>query len=140
MLFAYSDDGVKIFPFAHCGFAKLMTIILGKEGDNMNNFNFSSFLNFDKMLTPTIIKIVFWIGAGLSVLMGLLMIIQGAGAYYGGGASIFMGLLTIVIGPFVVRIYCELLIIFFKMNETLHEVKNLLAHQNKPVDNEENKN
>ena len=106
----------------------------------MNNFNFSSFLNFDKMLTPTIIKIVFWIGAGLSVLMGLLMIIQGAGAYYGGGASIFMGLLTIVIGPFVVRIYCELLIIFFKMNETLHEVKNLLAKQNKPVNNDENKN
>jgi len=101
----------------------------------MNNF-----LNFDKMLTPTIIKIVFWIGAGLSVLMGLLMIIQGAGAYYGGGASIFMGLLTIVIGPFVVRIYCELLIIFFKMNETLQDVKDLLANQNKPVNNGENKN
>lgn len=102
----------------------------------MNNF-----LNFDKMLTPTIIKIVFWIGAGLSVLMGLIMIIQGASAYYGGGATIFMGLLTILIGPFVVRIYCELLIIFFKMNETLQDVKNLLANQNnKPVNNDENKN
>src|SRR5699024_10383042 len=98
----------------------------------MNNFNLSSFLYFDKMFTPSIIKIVFWICADLSVLMGLLMIIQGACAYYGGRASIFMGLLTIVIGPFVVRIYCELLIIFFKMNETLHEVKNLLANQYKP--------
>src|SRR5690625_2210161 len=117
MLPAYSDHGVKIFPFAHCGFPTLViTIIEERRRNHMNNF-----LNFDKMLTPTIIKIVFWIGAGLSVLMGLLMIIQGAGAYYGGGASIFMGLLTIVIGPFVVRIYCELLIIFFKMNETRSE-------------------
>ncbi|HLR61672.1 MAG TPA: DUF4282 domain-containing protein [Lentibacillus sp.] len=106
----------------------------------MNNFNMKNFVHFDKMLTPAIIKIVFWIGAGLSVLMGLIMIIQGAGAYYGGGASIFMGLLTIVIGPFVVRIYCELLIIFFKMNETLQDVKTLLAKQNKPVNNDENKN
>jgi len=100
----------------------------------------NKFVHFDTMLTPAIIKVVFWVGAGLTVLMGLMMIIQGAGAYYGGGASIFMGLLTIVIGPFVVRIYCELLIIFFKMNETLQDVKNLLADQNKPLNNEENKN
>jgi hypothetical protein len=96
------------------------------------------FIHFDKMLTPIIIKIVFWIGVGLSVLSGLLMIIEGVNSYYGGGGTVFMGLLTIVIGPLFVRIYCELLIIFFKMNETLNDVKHLLAEQKQAADREDN--
>lgn len=92
--------------------------------------DFNSFINFDKMLTPLIIKIVFWIGAGISVIMGLLMFIDG-------GISVLMGLITIVVGPLVVRIYCELLIIMFKMHETLVDVKKVLENQpNNPIETE----
>ncbi|MFY0761550.1 DUF4282 domain-containing protein [Metabacillus dongyingensis] len=42
---------------------------------------------------------------------------------YGGGAQIFAGLFMILLGPFVIRIYCELLIVMFKMNEALQDIK-----------------
>ena len=81
------------------------------------------FLNFDKMLTPSIIKFVFWIGSGLTILFGLILMIGGAASDYGGGIQVFLGLLTILIGPFVIRIYCELLILFFKIHETLQGLR-----------------
>lgn len=92
------------------------------------------FLNFDKMITPLIIKIIFWIGIAFSVLTGLMMIISGIASYYGGGIQVIMGLITIVLGPLFVRIYCELLIIFFKMHETLQDVKTTLDKQNQMVE------
>ncbi|MGM8213629.1 DUF4282 domain-containing protein [Virgibacillus sp. W0430] len=91
---------------------------------NLNNFS-----NFDKMLTPTIIKIVFWIGVVISVLMGLNMVLNGLNAPWGGGFQVIMGLLTIVIGPIVVRIYSELLIILFKMHESLQDIRSTLLNQ-----------
>ena len=81
-------------------------------------------LNFDKMITPSIIKFVFWIGSAISVFSGFAAIISGASANYGGGAQIFSGLLFIVLGPLAIRIYCELLIIFFKIHESLNTIKN----------------
>ena len=35
--------------------------------------------------------------------------------------------LVIVIGPLVVRIYCELLIILFKMHQSINEIKIALS-------------
>lgn len=90
----------------------------------------NQFLNFDKMITPTIIKIIFWIGIGFSLLTGLGMIISGIGSYFGGGIQVIMGLITIVVGPLFVRIYCELLIIFFKMHESLQSLKSTVEKQN----------
>ena len=46
-----------------------------------------------------------------------------AASSYGGGFHVFLGLLTILISPFVIRIYCELLIVFFKVLETLQDIK-----------------
>ena len=80
------------------------------------------FLHFDKMITPSIIKVIYWIGSGLTILFGLFLMISGATSDLGGGAQVFLGLLTILIGPFVIRIYCELLILFFKIHETLQDM------------------
>src|SRR5690625_160999 len=91
----------------------------------MEKNQLKEYLNFDKMITPVIIKIIFWIGAGLSVLAGLIMIITGASSPWGGGTTVLAGLVTIILGPLAVRIYCELIILFFKMNENLAKlVKN----------------
>lgn len=87
----------------------------------MDNF-FAKFASFDKMITPTIIKILFWIGVGMSVLTGLIMIITGAFSPWGGGLQVLTGILTIVIGPILVRVYCELLIVMFKMHEALQKI------------------
>jgi hypothetical protein len=40
---------------------------------------------------------------------------------------VYFGLLFLVPGPLVVRIHCELLILLFRMNETLTEIRNSLA-------------
>jgi hypothetical protein len=85
------------------------------------------FIKFRKMITPAIIQVLFWVGAIVSVLAGLVTMATSFGRYGGGAVTFLGGLFMIVLGPVVVRIYCELLILFFRMNETLTEIKNGLA-------------
>ncbi len=85
------------------------------------------FLKFRKMITPAIIQILFWIGVVVSVLSGLVTMVFSFGRYGGGIATFLGGLFIMILGPIGVRIYCELLILFFRMNETLTEIKNGLA-------------
>lgn len=82
---------------------------------------FNEFISFDKMLTPTLIKILFWIGVAISVLFGLSLMFEG-------DFAVILGLLVIIVGPLITRIYCELLIVFFKIHESL-------TNLNKKVDN-----
>ncbi|HEY7544909.1 MAG TPA: DUF4282 domain-containing protein [Blastocatellia bacterium] len=90
--------------------------------------SFSDFLTFRKMITPIIIQIIFWLGVAGVVITGLLSIVAGLSAY-NGGFFIFVGFLYMVLGPIVVRIYCELLIVAFRMNETLTDIKNALERR-----------
>lgn len=83
-----------------------------------------TFLSFDKMITPAIIKIIFYIGLVISVLGSIGMIIYGMNAYYGGGVQVLIGILSLIFSPIIVRVYCELLIIIFKIHESLVEIKN----------------
>lgn len=85
------------------------------------------YLKFRKMITPTIIQILFWVGVAGAVLGALVMMGMSFGRYGGGAAQFLGGLVFLVVGPVMVRIYCELLILFFRMNETLTEIKNGLA-------------
>lgn len=85
------------------------------------------FIKFRKMITPAIIQVLFWVGAVVSVLAGLVTMATSFGRYGRGAVTFLGGLFMIILGPVVVRIYCELLILFFRMNETLTEIKNGLA-------------
>jgi len=84
------------------------------------------FLAFRKMITPIIIQVLFWVGVAFSVIVGLIQIVSSFGRY-GGGFSFLGGLLVIIIGPIMARIYCELLILIFRMYDTLLEIKALLS-------------
>ena len=90
----------------------------------MNDFN--DFLTFRKMITPTIIQIIFWIGIVLCVVGGIVYIVLGAVRDTASG--VLYGLVTLIIGPLVVRIYCELLILMFRMNDSLTEINNKIGH------------
>ena len=81
------------------------------------------FFSFRKMITPTIIRFIFWIGSGLAVIGGLVALFSNLGRY-GSAVSAVGGLLTIFIGPVIVRIVCEQVILFFRINETLSEIRN----------------
>jgi len=68
---------------------------------------------FDRMLTPSIITVVYWLLL-LSVLVG------GIGMMF--GQSFFAGLGIIVFGALGVRIWCELLIVLFKIHQNLKAI------------------
>ncbi len=81
------------------------------------------FLTFRKMITPIIIQIVFWLGVVLVIIAGLINIVQGSTHRYGSGEQVLLGVLMMLLGPLVVRIYCEILILFFRMNSTLTDIR-----------------
>ncbi|MCF6366802.1 MAG: DUF4282 domain-containing protein [Bacteroidales bacterium] len=73
------------------------------------------FLFFLKMITPMIIQILFWIGVAGVVIMGLVTMFSG---------GFLQGLLMIILGPIGVRLWTELLIVVFKINDTLTDIRN----------------
>lgn len=76
------------------------------------NAPMNEFLSFRKMITPLFIQVIFWLMVGLCVLGGLINMFQG-------GVNIFVGLVMIVLGPLFIRIYCELLIVLFRIYDEL---------------------
>ncbi|MDO6477685.1 DUF4282 domain-containing protein [Alteromonas sp. 1_MG-2023] len=73
---------------------------------------------FDSMLTPKIITIVYWllllsaIGSGISTM------------FIGYGSSFIGGLVIMIGGCIGARIWCELLIVLFKINDNLQKLSN----------------
>jgi hypothetical protein len=84
----------------------------------------ADFLSFRRMITPTIVQIIFWVGTALSLLVGGFMIaVSATGANATSIIGVIYGLVILLLGPLVTRIQCELLIVFFRMHETLVEIK-----------------
>ena len=74
---------------------------------------FGDFLRSRLMITPILIQVIFWIGVGLCVIGGLVAIARGE----------VSGVVVLLLGPLVVRIYCELLIVIFKILEALTAIR-----------------
>ena len=86
------------------------------------------FLMFKKMITPIIIRILFWVGVVLCVILGLISML--AGIAHEQFVACLYGLLVILVGPILCRVYCEILIVMFAINDTLTEMKNLMKNRN----------
>jgi hypothetical protein len=76
----------------------------------------NDFLSFRKMITPVFIQVIFWIAVVMCVITALMAMAQG-------GVAIIGGLLFLIIGPFMARIYCELLIIAFRIYDELVAIR-----------------
>lgn len=72
------------------------------------------FLNFDKLITPAFIKMIFWIGIAFSLFLGVTLISNSFSGGLGAIAEAFIGLIFIIVGPFIVRIYCGIVMVIFK--------------------------
>ena len=75
---------------------------------------------FNAMLTPKIITFVYW-------LLLLLTVVSGLGSMFGGYGGVtvtkfLMGLGIMVGGAVGARIWCELLIVLFKIHENIKKV------------------
>ncbi len=75
----------------------------------------------DRMITPTIITFIYWLVLLAAVIGGLGTMFGGMGG--SGFVSFLMGILVIVLGAIGARIWCELLIVLFRMNEALQEIR-----------------
>lgn len=85
----------------------------------------NKFLFFDSMITPKIIQLIFWISAGLFILGSFGIMIAG-GTFW----TFLLALLVIILGPLLVRVWCEILIVKFKINENLQYLKDNLRQEN----------
>ena len=83
----------------------------------------NEYLTFRKMITPAIIQILFWIGVVICVITGIAGIAAGASADIGGGKMVFTGFLTLILGPIIVRVYCELIIVMFRILDVLKDIQ-----------------
>ncbi len=84
----------------------------------------SDFLNFNKMISPVLIKMVFYILAGIDVLVGLFWLLTGLFTFLTGHGlpgllMAFFGMVTMVVGPISTRIVCEAFIVIFLIHENL---------------------
>ena len=84
----------------------------------------SDFWAFRTMVTPVIIQVLFWVGVMVCIIAGLVMIVMGI--KLPGEQMVLKGVLLAILGPLGVRVYCEILIVFFRINETLTEIKHSL--------------
>lgn len=87
------------------------------------------FLQFRRMITPYIIMVIFWVAIILLIaglLIGTITLIASKDSDSIVGICI-MWPIGLPLGILTIRIYCELLILFFRMNETLTEIKNSLV-------------
>ncbi|HUU62703.1 MAG TPA: DUF4282 domain-containing protein [Dehalococcoidia bacterium] len=90
------------------------------------------FLTFRRMITTIIIQIVFWLGLIGIIGWGVFIIIDANDSYYGWEwEGVVAGVLTLILGPIIWRVYCEILILLFRMNETLTDIRKILKKQRK---------
>ena len=82
------------------------------------------FLAFRKMITPAVIQIFFWLGVIVCVVAGLGIL---SNSEVLAAASpvppTLTAVLVLVIGPLIVRIYCELLMVLFRIYESLRAIE-----------------
>jgi predicted Zn finger-like uncharacterized protein len=93
--------------------------------------NFGEYLKFRKMIVPVIIQTIFWIIVGIMVIASLGYSVL---SMLSGSTTIILGtlvglIITVPFGILIVRIYCELIIIMFRMYDALVDIKTLLEKQ-----------
>ena len=77
------------------------------------------FFTFRKMISPILIQILFWIAIVFFIYIAIFDIRQNLGY--------FMAIEILILGPLVARVVCELLILFFRINDNLVQIKTNIA-------------
>jgi hypothetical protein len=83
----------------------------------------ADFFTFRWMLTPFLIQVIFVLGSLAALAAGFVLI--GAGASHHHGSEVWEGIGLLVLGPIAIRLYSELLIVVFRINATLSDMRSL---------------
>ena len=91
-------------------------------------FSFSDLFQWERFVTPSIIKLFFWLAVGIILLSGLSGIASGFGMMRItpglGIMTLLASLLGVVIGVIFARILAEFILIVFRINEHLGAIRN----------------
>jgi len=91
-------------------------------------FSLSDLFQWERFVTPSIIKIFYWLAVGMTVLFGLSGIASAFGmmmASPGVGVMVLLAsLLGMLIGVIFARIVAEFVLIVFRINEHLSAIRN----------------
>ena len=97
------------------------------------------FAGFRWMVSPVLIRGSFWVGSVLCVVFGIYLMCKGMydgtrDHYYyasraGMLADIFSGLGIMVLGPVVLRVYAEFLIVVFRIHDALNHIQDTLENR-----------
>jgi len=98
-------------------------------------FRVRDFLSFRSMMVPALVQVIFSVGTFLLILGGIAMWFSANSSLRASqtdsNIQTTIALLLIFVGPFALRIVCESIVVFFRINETLTEIKNLLEKQSR---------
>jgi hypothetical protein len=75
------------------------------------------YLAFRRMVTPVLIQVFFWVGIASCVIAAIGQL------FTFGLDGILLAPVVLVVGGIAVRVYCELLILMFRIHDTLQEIK-----------------
>jgi len=76
-----------------------------------------------EMLTPKIITVVYWLMLLGVLFLGLTAMFNLRGGIFNMIVTFFGGLIAMIFGAIWARISCELMIVEFKMNEALQDIR-----------------
>lgn len=89
--------------------------------ENRNqSFNWGDFFSFKAMIALKIIQILYLLGAIANTIAGFLYLFFGMGMDNTGR---IIGLLILTAGNIFWRVWCELIIVFFRINETMNGIE-----------------
>jgi uncharacterized protein DUF4282 len=96
-----------------------------REEDRM--FDFRDLFQWERFITPSIIKIFYWLAVGISILYGIYGVITGLLLILfnplGGLFWIIASLIGVLIGVIFARIISEFVLIMFRINEHLGAIR-----------------
>jgi uncharacterized protein DUF4282 len=91
-------------------------------------FSFNDLFQWERFVTPSIIKLFFWLAVGIILLSGLSGIASGLGMMRLspglGVMTLLASLLGMVVGVIFARILAEFILIVFRINEHLGAIRN----------------
>jgi uncharacterized membrane protein len=83
----------------------------------------SDFWSFRRMVAPVVIQVLFAVGCILVIIAGVVLLV--VGAKHNHTSQALGGVALILFGPLAVRIYAEAVIVVFRINETLTDIRAL---------------
>jgi small-conductance mechanosensitive channel len=90
-------------------------------------FDFQDLFQWDRFITPTIIKTFYWLVIALICLSGLSGIFSGLAAMalspFGGFLSLLSSITGVIVGIVFSRIVAEFVLIVFRINEHLGAIR-----------------